>query len=192
MGYVELSEAAVEGMGVGGRHDVVRCSVQDESWREVFRSLCGKGLNEACGDFYDGAKAAAFLKIVRRGKACGEGQGEKASEGDAGEDDAVGVDAGALCDELNGSVDGGQPLGGVSAALDGREVRVGRVGEVEVVGSVEGEVGVFQEWGEARGPEVQVATGSVQEHDGGVFGRGTAGCVGFLGEEADRDGVDLK
>ncbi len=190
VGHVEVGEALVDFVGIGGGNDGVGGAVEDESGGEVGGGLGGVGFNEASRDVDEGAEACSLGGIGCGGELGGKSQGEESAQGDAGEDDLLGVNAGAGGGEADGFVGDAQPGSGVDAILDGGKVRVGGVCAVEVVRGVKGDVCLVKVGGKARRPEIEIPAGAVQEDDGWI-GFTVRRGFGFLGEEADGNGVDF-
>ena len=136
VGYVEGGQALRQRLCVGGWDDVVVGAVEDEGGGEVWRGLRRVGLYEASGDLDESAEAEAFHGVGAGRDLSREGQAEERAQGDAGEDDTLRVDTGALGGEANGFVAGGEPLRGMGAVADGGEVGAEGTCAVKIVRGV--------------------------------------------------------
>ena len=71
--------------------------------------------------------------------------------------------------EAHGAIDDIQPLGHVQAVIDGGKIRTRSPRAVEVVRRIERDARLMEKRAEARGPEVEIATGAMEHDDRGVL-----------------------
>lgn len=173
-------EGAVELMGFGNGDDGVGFSVEEEGGREEWgEGGGGVGAGEAAGDFDDDP----YIARGGCGGLGGEGDGKEGSERDAEKGDAGGVYGGLGGDVREGVGAGFEPEGDVVAVEDGLGVGAGGTGALKILGREDGDASKGDEGGDAVEPEADVASGAVEEEDGGELGGG-----GGWGDSVKADG----
>ena len=130
----------------------------------------------------------AFSGDLACGQLSGKRETQEGPERDAGQNDALRVDARAASREADRLLDGGQPLRRVCAIANGREVGADCACAVEVVRRVERDARLLQEWAKAARPEVEIAARTMQKHDGRM--RLSGARCDLLGVDADGALID--